>query len=159
MVTVERTQDYELIRQIMTHPRIYPSITDDFSPPAEAFQPVEHHGLLYLLMKDEEGPLGIGLLVPENGVEMRVHHYFLPRAWGSKAEEAARQALKYLWTHTGCMRVIGKTPAYNRLALRFACRLGMRYIGVDRDSVQKNGRLWAQYISGMSRPEEYRNGN
>lgn len=159
LVRLERSSDYELIRQIMTHPRVYPSITDDFSVPAEEFHPIENDGLIYVIARIDGEPVGAMLGVPENGIELRVHHYLLPETWGNVAAYVVESALDWLWKNTGYKRVLGKTPAFNRLALKFAMKMGMEVIGIDRQSIQKHGRLWDQFIFGMSRPGRNGNGN
>ena len=52
MITFERSQDYELIRRIMTHPRVFPHISDDSSPAAEEFRPVESDVFWYVILRD-----------------------------------------------------------------------------------------------------------
>ena len=159
MITVERTRDYELIRRVMTNPRIYPSITDDFSASATDFQPVCDDRLIYLAAKDGQTFLGIMLFAPENGIELRVHHFFLPIAWGKPALEAVRVGIEWIWANTRYKRLFGKTPAFNRLALRFAKRVRFQVCGIDIASIQKDGRLWDQILFGMSRPGVFDHGN
>jgi len=150
---VNRTFDYGLVRSIMTSPRVYPHIIDDFSPSAEEFRPIRDDRLIYLAVSDESEVRGAFLFVPENGVLFRVHHFLLPVLWGSKAIAAARLAMTWIWENTDCQRISGKTPTCNRLAWKFAEKVGMKTVGYEPNSVQIGGKLYAQIITGMNRPE------
>lgn len=159
VIQIERTEDAEMIRAIMTHPRIYPSVADDFFPAPADFKPPIGPGIVYLMAWENGEPLGLFLGFHENAVEMRIHHFILPTAWGKPGQEAARLALEWVWANTAVQKVTGKTPKWNKLALRFARRMGMQTIGNDRNSIQKGGRLWDQIIFGMSRPGGNGHGN
>lgn len=153
MITLERTTDLEAIRAIMTSETIYPQITDDFSPGPEEFRPPESPLIWYVLAKDGEEILGLFMFVPRNGVCFEVHNYLLPNSWGERAKEAGKGVLEWIWKNTECRRVFGTTPAYNRLAVKFAIGAGMELIGVNRASILKGGMLHDQVLTGMSRPE------
>lgn len=153
MIEIERTYDMELIKKIITHPRVYPYARDDQSPPPDKFHPTNHPLIIYLLTRKNGKPAGVMMGVPENGICIRAHHYFLPIIWGKAAMEAALQAINYIWNNTAYQRIVGKTPLCNVLAIRFAFKIGMECVGFDRKSVQIKGKLWDQAIFGMSRPE------
>ena len=157
MITFERTFDYEQIRKIMTHPRIYPYISDDGSPAPEEFRPYEHEMIWYITVHDkrDEGTdlLGLWMFIPENTICWEVHTALLPCAWGPKGQLAARMLPAWIWAHTPCRRIITNVPSTNRLALHFAYKAGMKIYGVNRQSFLKNGVLCDQICLGISKAE------
>jgi RimJ/RimL family protein N-acetyltransferase len=154
MIHIERSKDYALIREIMTHPGVYRHLTDDFSPRAVEFHPLESEALWYLVVWDGNELLGLWMLHPQNGICWEIHTALLPDAWGDKGHRAAKVALEWIWTHTPCRRIVTNVPEDNRLAFRFALAAGMTAYGVNRASFQKNGRLLDQACLGISRPRE-----
>lgn len=158
MITFERSFDYELIRKVLTHPRIYPYISDDGSPPLEKYQPVASEAIWYVVVYDQRAEdahlLGLWVFVPENFVCWEVHTALLPRAWGPRGQLAARMLPKWIWTNTPCRRIITNVPSNNRLARRFALQAGMKIYGINRASWMKNGVLCDQICLGLSKDEK-----
>ena len=159
MIHFERSTDYALIHRILTHPRIWPFISDDFSPPREQYQPVQHESIWYVVVHDQDsdprGPselLGLWTFIPQNGVCWDVHTALLPNAWGKRGQTAARMLPEWIWINTSCRRIITTVPSYNRLALHFAIRAGMRVYGVNEASYMKNNKLYDQVCLGISKP-------
>ena len=153
MITVERTFDYSLVREVMTHPKVWPHVTDDGSPPKEAFRLIESDYVIYLLAKDGDEVLGVWVLVPHNTVCYEVHTCMLPSAWGARAREAALIAIQFVWGCSSCARLVTNVPEYNRLALRFAKAAGMTEFGRNPRSFLKDGKLWDQIMLGISKGE------
>lgn len=149
----ERSTDYELIRQIITHPRIYPHATDDYSPLAAEFRAIEHESIWYVLVRDDdECVLGLFMFVPENRVCWKIHTCLLPQAWGRNARQIAHQLGEWLWTNSECLRVITDVPEYNVHALKFALDAGMEKFGLNPKSYMKNGKLMDVILLGVSKP-------
>lgn len=159
MITFERSFNYELIRQIITHERIWPHVSDDFSPPPSEYRPLESDVVWYVLGRDirPDSPDGriIGLWVfhPHNAVCWEMHLQVLPWAWGPVGSEAGREVIEWFWEQTICQRIIGIVPASNRLALHFMLKTGMRIFGVNEASFRKDGNLIDQICFGISKPE------
>jgi RimJ/RimL family protein N-acetyltransferase len=145
--------DLELVRRVLTHPRIYRQISDDGSPPPEEFQPSDHPAVTYLMAYQGEELLGLYVLVPHNSVCWEIHVAMLPTAWG-RARAATRALFAWLWTHTPCRRLVASIPESNRLALALALDTGMRIFGFNEKSFLRGGRLEGQIMLGLSRPDE-----
>jgi len=154
LIRAERTRDYELARQVLTHPKIYPAISDDSSPAREDYQPIASEAVIYLAVYDAAELLGLFLFVPQSGVCVEVHTCLLPRAWGGRAAEAARAARAWIWANTPAARIVTSVPEGNRLALRFARQAGMTEYGRNPASIQRNGRLEDLILLGMSKPPQ-----
>lgn len=153
VITVERTVDYELIRGIVTHPKVYPYISDDASLPAGEWVPVEHDGIWYVLVRQDEAPRGVFVFTPQNAVCYEVHTCLNPALWGRYSGEAAQLALRYMFDHSPCRRVVTNVPAYNRLALKFARNNGLEQFGLNPQSYLKNGMLYDQHMLGISKEQ------
>jgi RimJ/RimL family protein N-acetyltransferase len=153
-VTFERSRDWDLIKSIVTHPKVYPHVSDDFSPSPGFWEPIESEQVWYVTVRDGCELLGLWAFIPENHICWKVHTCLLPIAYGQRAARAAKEMARWVWENTPCLRLITDVPAYNLLAHRFAERAGMVEFGVNPASYQKNGVLYDQIMLGMSRPEE-----
>jgi hypothetical protein len=72
----ERTFDYELVRRIITHPKIYRWMVSDGAVPAEEYQAVEDVAICYLLCQDGKEILGLFILIPQTSACIQVHACF-----------------------------------------------------------------------------------
>lgn len=140
-----------LVRSVLTHPRVYPHIVDDSSPAADEFHPIDHPSIVYLRAEDQEGTLGIFMLVPLSLVCYQVHTCMLPRAWGALARESARLGTQWMFEHGPCRRIVTNVPEYNRVAERFARACGMAEYGRNLKSFQKDGVLYDEILLGISK--------
>ena len=151
-MTFERSEDWQLVKQIITHERIYPHVTDDFAPPAAEWEPLKHPDVWYCVARDCREVLGLWALIPENRICWKVHTCLLPIAWGERALRAALEFREWIWANTNCERLNTDVPVFNRIALRFAQAAGMEQFGVNPKSFKKGGRLHDQIMLGISRP-------
>lgn len=147
-------EQYDLVRAVFVHPKIYPAISDDFSPAPLNFEPARHPSLLYLIARDYAELLGVWMLAPQNAISCEVHTALLPTAWGVRAGKAAKAAIEWVWENTGCQRLWTAVPAYNRSAILFARRAGFEQFGINKRCFQKGGKLYDQILLGTSRPQE-----
>ena len=160
----ERTYDYELVREVFTHPKLWPHLSDDGSPAPEDYYPPEHEAIWYVTVRDisEDGGqelLGLWMLHPENTITWQIHTALLPRAWGARATQAALELPAWIWEHTPCRRIVTNVPENNRLALAFAFGAQMQLYGINERSWLKGGKLWDQICLGLSAPAEVGKGS
>ena len=153
-IRFERTADAVLIREIMTHPKIWPWITDDGSPAAADFEPAIHPSLWYVLAFDGEELMGLWLFAAQSSACFEAHTCLLPGQRGERAGEAAKQVIAWIWANTPCRRIFTNVPRFNRAALYFAVRAGLIRFGVNEQSFLKHGKLYDQILLGLSKPEE-----
>jgi RimJ/RimL family protein N-acetyltransferase len=151
VIRVERTFDAELIRNVLTHPKIYAGMGDDFSPAAADFVPPDPERVWYVAAWDGQQLLGLLAFNPMSEILFLIHCCLLPCAWGPRAVEAVRAAVAWMWEHSPAVRIIGMTPAYNRLALRLALRSGFKEFGVNPRCHQHGGVLWDEVLTGVSK--------
>lgn len=150
---VRPVEDAALIRRCLTHPKIWPHISDDGSPPAERFEPHIGPPLLYLAAFEGTELGGVWLYHPHNHVTFEVHTCCLPAWWGPRALTAARLSLRWMIDYTPCRKVITHVPKGNRLAYRFALRVGMTDEGLNRRSFLRHGVLHDQHVLGITEEE------
>jgi hypothetical protein len=153
-LTFERTRDYELVRRIITHPKVYRWMVSDGAVPADEYQTVEDEAIIYLLCKEGKELQGLFMVIPLTSVCVQVHVCLLPWARNAKAVECYREGLHWLWLNTKFVKVIGFTPAYNFAALRCAEKAGLERVGVITRSLQKFGKLQDQVVYAIGKPEE-----
>jgi hypothetical protein len=86
MIAFERTNDYALVRMVMTHPKLYRHLADDLSPAREDYDPPQGEHVWYVLAYDETPGdglrelLGLWMLYPQNGICWEIHTALLPTA-------------------------------------------------------------------------------
>lgn len=149
-----RTDDVDLIKNIMTHPRVYRHISDDGSPSVEEFLPQINDLVLYFAIGDASGKaVGIFMTYPHNTICYEVHTCMTPDAWGEIARQGAHDGCEWMFTNTRCQRIITNVPSYNRLAARFSVDCGMTLFGVNKKSILKNGMLYDQAMYGISKED------
>jgi RimJ/RimL family protein N-acetyltransferase len=153
-VTFERTTDYALVRAVFTHRTQYGAMTDDFSPAPEDFQVNTDPRIWYVLARENGRVLGVFTLLGQNTVLYEIHWSLLPCAWGRRTVPATTGAIAWMFAHSPARRIIGAIPAYNRLAIKLARRVGMREFGVNPRAFQKHGELHDLVLLGAS-PEEF----
>lgn len=152
MIRFERTYDYALIKAVMSHPKLYSRMADDFSPLREAFEPLESPHIWYVKVSEDDKLLGIWVLIPHSKIEFEIHTCLLPESWGEPAFVASIGFSQWIWENTDCVSLTTNVPEFNRTALYFARRAGMWDWGRKLKSFSKGGRLYDQILLGMVRP-------
>lgn len=147
-MTFEITHDEDVIREIVTHPMVYPAVSDDYSPSVSMWQPPDAH---FFLVKDGNETLGLWAMTMENGICWKAHTCLLPISYGERARRAASEFREWIWIHTPCLRIITDVPRYNTLAYRFALAAGMKQFGVNPKAYMKNGTLHDVIMLGVSK--------
>jgi hypothetical protein len=146
-LTVAPTQDFYEVQKIVRHPQVFHfrSLCDGISD--ENFTPPPG---LYLLAKDETGPLGIFYLTVQNPILYQVHTAFLPEAWGYKTFHAGKLGIRWLAENTICRKMIALIPSFNDSALAYVERLGGQLEGKIHNGAMKDGLLVPEYVYGVT---------
>jgi RimJ/RimL family protein N-acetyltransferase len=149
-LTFERTADLELVRSILTHPRIYRHVGDDFAPAVEDFRPLDDSRLWYVVVRDRDEVLGLLLYVPRSAVMWEAHISMLPAGWG-RAVEAAAGGFRWMWSQVPAVCFTAMIPVSNPLACRVAEAAGMELVGRIPRSFARGGRVVDQLFFSLSR--------
>lgn len=150
---IERTADSRLIRSVVTHPSIYPYISDDYSPAASEYEPVITDGIYWLACLRGDDLCGLFMVHPWNGITYEIHTCLLPPFRGPLAREATAAVLAWLFGQTPCQKVVTQVPATHRTAYRLATDSGLKDEGLNRRSFMKHGELIDQHLLGITREE------
>jgi RimJ/RimL family protein N-acetyltransferase len=152
MITITRTFDDALIKKIVTHPEVYPWLSDDGSPAAENWQPTPSQAIYYVLAEFDGEPVAVFMFTPQNSVCYEGHSALLPKIWGQGAEIAV-MVQRWLFENSPAQRIVGNAPAFNERALYYAQKAGMRRYGLNPKSYLKNGVLYDQVLVGVSKED------
>lgn len=146
---MERLTDVDMIASTLAHPKVYPSISDDYSLPPQELNQAISESIIYLGAYSDQY-LGLFMIHQHNGILYEGHTCLLPVAWG-RATECAKACIAWIFENTACRRLITTVPDGNALALRLALRSGMTQYGHNPESIQKGGRLIGQSLLGITK--------
>ena len=149
MISLSRTNDMELIKNILLHPKIYPHIHDDGTTGCD---PAYHPDIYWMLVTDED-PVGAFMIHPSTSTCFEIHTCLMPVIWGKKAKIAASLVLDWAFDTLCCSKLITRVPAYNMAALRFAKSAGFQIEGINRESYMHCGKLEDQIMLGITKGE------
>lgn len=130
----------ERIREILTHPEVYPHIKDDYSPPVEQFAP---HPACYL-----EPVAGVLVVLrPMLATLWEAHIAALPEARG-KGAEAVRLAADWLRENTRAEQVLAMFPEGSK-ATSLMGKCGFVKVGSVEGSFRRGGALLPLHIYSL----------
>jgi RimJ/RimL family protein N-acetyltransferase len=131
VTTFSRSEDYALIRDILTDARCWRRMTKEEPGSLSGFMPGPTHGrIAYIVAREGAAAAAVFLIV--DGLE--IHFCFRPRTWG-RTEPIARAFLEWVWRETDATRLVGPVPKHNRLALRLARAAGFTEFAATVDHV------------------------
>src|ERR1700722_2317169 len=133
-MTFERTEDWALVKSIITHPRIYSHMGDDSAISREMWEPQKNEAIWYITVRDEGELMGLFIFFPENSVCWQVHVALLPIGWGKKAIEAFEDCIRWVFKNTACERIVGSVPMWHFPAMRLARAAGLVEYGINKAS-------------------------
>ena len=142
--------DLEFVDAVLTHPAIYPHISDDYSPSIKEFtaKPLLKRPACYVLMYKD---YGLVLSQPMNGTMFDTHITMLPEHRGKDAIEASDGFAHYLFTETTCEKIMAIIPELFPNVMNFVQRIGFKAEGHLTKSIKKNGKLIDQYVFGLEK--------
>ncbi len=141
----------EGVLEILTHPEIYPNISDDLSPPVEDFSLDMLNGHEYLVGFVDK-PIGYVGLHPANGITLIAHIQILPEYRKEYALEFGKGAAQWIWDNTQFMKIQASIPTLYPNVISFIERLGFNKEGVSEKSYLRHGEIHDSVYFGMARP-------
>lgn len=156
-VAVRHLEDVEAIHSVLRHPDVFHPSCDDFcgGPLDLDFGPV-------LSSRPDIGCIGayaagqlIGLfvLIARSPILWEVHTGILPEHRAAHGAAAARALIHFLFSQTSCRKLITLVPEFNRPALVYAMRAGLRKEGVLTASFLKGGVLHDQTLLSINKEQ------
>ncbi|MFH1739492.1 MAG: GNAT family N-acetyltransferase [bacterium] len=151
-IKVRRSRDAHTIWRIITHPRLWPHLSDDGSPSPEKYEPPMHESIYHLVATNgTEKAFGVVSFVPMNAVTYDAHIAILPAAWGPQSVAAAKAAVRWMFKNTQAKRITASIVVKNKLASRVAKKAGFLPMGINPQSFLKDGELQDQMLYGISK--------
>ena len=144
--------DAKLVNSIVTHPKIYPFVSDDHSPSPEEYDCSPALGLEGIYYLTIYGPdlLGLFFVHMHTGTLFEVHTCLLPKCWG-RSLDATKACADWVFGNTSCQKLMTWVPTCNRLAYRLAIKSGMKDEGLSKKSHLKNGVLLDMHLLGLEK--------
>jgi len=132
----------EAIDAIAKHPTVYPTMAHDSTPPVDVFT-LDH--LLanpdnyFLGVYVDDSLVGFWMMLSRTEQVVESHTFLLESARGHVATVALPQALKYIFTSTPCMMLVGEVPACAPAARQVAVWAGFKSAHVKKGAWLKDG--------------------
>ena len=128
-----------VVNAIMQHEEIYPYSKDDYTPGKEdiTFASALENPNCYVLMPNEGS---VFFFTPHNAVFYEAHGAVLPEFRG-KTVEAYKRTRDWMYTNTGCRKIIGFCPEDNARTHAFCVKAGLIIEGRITASFLKDGNL------------------
>ena len=156
-LTILRTRDMGLVKQLWGNPSIYHLMSDDGCPsnPAE-WQPVDSDRRVFLvpwLYSMDKPPQSMGLVsfYAMNHVTYEAHIGLLPQFHHTLTYEISIKAKNWMFEHTPCQCIVAYVPANKPHVRSFALKSGMTECGILPRSLLAQGVLIDQYIFSIGR--------
>lgn len=140
-----------LVERILKDPQCYRRNVDDSCPSIEDFHVPDDLDFSAIVAREDGETVALFLIfhpVPAIG---DVHFYVLPRAWGC-SRAIVRAFLAWVWEKTSLTDLIGRIPAFNRLAYRVAIDCGFRDMRREPGAVVRRGVRYDMLITEIARP-------
>lgn len=149
MIDFRITDDVDVIKKNLIQSKVWRLSSDDslsHIKPGLFFLPPSKN--IYILA----GEYGLLVCEPRNGCMYEVHVALNDDAIG-KAKDICVEAIHWFFSNSNALRLFASIPEYNQLALKLARDVGMEYIGLNKGSFMKYGKLYDQYLFGISKEE------
>lgn len=142
MITIWLTQNPLLIKEVYSHPQVYPYIRDDSCP--KKFNAVNIQvNSLYFAVNSDERLIGIIALHQKNYILWDMHVAFMPQGKG-KAKESIELFLIWVYENKDMFnikKITGSIPEDRPHVVDLVQRIGFHYEGMSPKSFQRDGKL------------------
>lgn len=152
MITRCTIKDLEYVNYVITHPSIYPFVSDDGSPPVGSFDAsntLKLEGIYFMKPVIDNKEIGLFFLHPWNTICYEVHTCILPEYRGKMAVRACKELKDYMFSNTPCMKIVTHIPVNNKPAQILATQAGMEKEGINSASFLKDGVVIDQLLFGI----------
>ena len=148
---IGRSEDYDAIRAVLTHPEIWEVISGDCEN-RESFE-FDVGEDLHVLGYDNGNVIGLVNLHFKDALGWQVHIQVLPEYREEHADNFARETLKYIWKNTEINKLRALIPEIYPNVKRFSESLGFKEEGFITNSYVKGGQLYSKWLMMIERGE------
>lgn len=154
VITLERTEDVELVRSIVGHPKIRAVLFEVAEPLVVPLHPSIH----YLIAREErmadgaveDKLVGLAAFHQVNSITWTPHLAILPEHRG-KGSDVLRMATEWMFERTACRKLFAAPPAYNTAMIRCFEKSDFNLEGRSPRSFQWQGQLYDRVLMGKEK--------
>lgn len=150
-VTVKRTYDPRIVRELMTRPDMWETVAEDGQDPGD-FDP-DVTADCWLTVRAEGELVGLYCLDRVNSVTLEIHAQVLPECRKEYSDDTGRAVLQWILDNTDTRKVIAWVPVIYPNVRKFTESQGFQVEGVSRKSYLKHGELHDLTLLGITRDE------
>ncbi len=150
-IQFQPTTDTEIVKQIVTSPRVWENLSDDYDGDPADYEAKVHPQVVYVLAKDADKTLGLLIFSVHSRICWEVT-IAVTREGRGRALEIAKAGIPWVFSK-GCLRIIGRVLKSNRLAVKLNKAAGFQVYGVNKECVLKNGKLEDFVLFGISKSD------
>ena len=140
------------VRNFITEPAIWESISGDFTDSIEDFAP-ESSNYLYIMGYDKLEPIGLFVVHNTDLNLFQCHVQVMPEHREKHAIAFGSGALKWVWDNTEVNKLIALIPEIYPNVQKFAEIQGFKQEGYITNSYKKNGNMYSQWLMSIDRGE------
>jgi len=151
---ITRTFDPQVVKSVMLSPEIWETVAEDDQQP-ELFEP-EMVSDCWLSVLRGTSLIGLYNIHPHNKVTLEIHAQILPEYREEHAKESSRLVLQWILDCPDAddyQKVIAQIPTLYPNVKQFTLNAGFQEEGLNRLSCRRNGKLYDQWLLGITRPE------
>lgn len=151
---IERTFDEQVVKSVMLHPAIWATVAEETQDP-EKWEP-EMVADCWLQIVCDGKLIGLYNIHAHNSVTLEIHAQVLPEYRSEYAKESSRQVLQWILDSedaAGYEKVIAQIPTLYPQVKHFTLNAGFQEEGLNRLSYRKDGKLYDQWLLGITRQE------
>lgn len=139
MITIHPTKDYELVREILTHPALF-KLTYGQGIKIEDYKVDET--LDYVVAFWDHEPVGLWTLKPVTNLVIDGHIGMVPKYWGTEVVQKAMDAgYQYLRNNTEYTKIMTSVPSNCLHVLKFMEEYKYKACGIIKEGVIYNQQL------------------
>lgn len=138
MITIAITEDYKIIKDIITDPVLY-QLTYGQSTELKNYK--VKTDFTYLLIKDEEELIGCFQVKSFTNTVLEIHSFILPKFWGTDTVQQAVYAGHAWVKDEGYLKTHTRVPATCVHVLKYLQKSGYKCCGMIEKGIIHNGIL------------------
>lgn len=149
----EFTRNYDALTETLIEN--WDNVSEDTDITKETFK-IPITGCLYvvLLNQNEQDIIGYQFYKITGRISLEFHTVIQEKYRGTRLSiKAQHEGWRLVFNNTQFRKIVSLVPTYKRHVIRYAELLGMRLEGINRKSYLKNGKIYDQWMYGITSSE------